>query len=79
MPLNGLRKHENWVALEKEVRARSKHRKQRVRAELLRQRMKAERQRIRLERERRKEARRELVRRLKWLNATAKIVLGLRR
>ena len=73
---NGLRKHENWVALEEEVRARSKHRKQRMRAELLRQKTKAERQRARAERQRNAESRRELVKRIRWVNRMAKTVLG---
>lgn len=79
MPLNKLRKPENWLALIEEVTARSNRRKKRMRAEFLRQKSKAERQKAKAERQRNKESRGELVKKLEWLNATAKIVLGLRR
>lgn len=78
MPLNKLRKPENWVAQIEEVRARSKRRKLRKGAEVLRQKTIAERQEAKAARQRYKEARSEIVKRLRWLNATAKIVLGLR-
>ena len=75
MPLNKLRKPENWLALGEEVQARSKRRKQQMGAEVRLQKTKAERQKAKAERQRYKEARSEIVRRLRWLNATAKIVL----
>jgi hypothetical protein len=62
-----------------EMRARSKHRKQRMRAEFLRQKTKEERQRARAERQRNEESRRELVKRIRWVNRMAKTVLGLAR
>jgi hypothetical protein len=76
MPLNKLRKPENWLALEEEVQARSKRRKQQMSAEVRQQKTKAERQKIKLEHEEHKEVRRKLLAKLKSLNAMTRIVLG---
>lgn len=79
MPLNKLRKLENWLALGEEVRARSRRRRKRRRAEALRHMTKSERQEEKVERRRHEEARRELRARLKSLTERARLFLGLRK